>query len=73
MGLETGDIYLSKRDDIADVKYKFQLYLSDDCILLINTDKSKDSISVLIRKEECSLLKYDSWICIDTLVTNHQK
>ncbi|MDD3437001.1 MAG: hypothetical protein PHC64_07625 [Candidatus Gastranaerophilales bacterium] len=73
MKLEVGDVYLAKRDDIVDIKYKFQLYLDTDCIFLINTEKSKGSISVLVRKEECKLLEYDSWICIDTLFRYDKK
>ncbi|MEI8129069.1 MAG: hypothetical protein WCG95_05575 [bacterium] len=73
MNLKAGDVYLSTRDDIAEIKYKFQLYLENNYILLINTEKSKDSISVLIRKEECSFLKHDSWICIDSLFKYDEK
>ena len=66
MELKTGDVYLAKRDDIVDIKDKFQLYLSDDYVLLINTNRSKKNVSPYIKKSECKLLSYDSYICIDT-------
>ena len=67
MQLNTGDVYLAKRDDIVDIKCKFQLYLSDDFVLLINTNQSKRAVSVYVKKEECKLLKHDSYICIDNV------
>ena len=41
--------------------------LSDDFVLLINTNQSKRTLSVYVKKEECILLKHDSYICIDNV------
>ncbi|MFA7657999.1 MAG: hypothetical protein WCY19_01040 [Candidatus Gastranaerophilaceae bacterium] len=71
--LNSGDVYCSKRDDTADIKIKYQLYLDERNVLLINSEKSKRNVSVLIKKEECKLLSHDSYLCIDNLFTYDKK
>lgn len=65
--VKPGDVYYSHRSDIVPPKKKYQLYLDKDTVLLINTEKSKYSISVVLPQKDCPILDYDSFICIDTV------
>jgi len=71
--LKSGEVYCSKRDDIVDIKNKYQLYLDDKTVLLINSEKSKRNVSIFIKKDECELLSRDSYLCIDNLFTYDKK
>lgn len=65
--LQSGSVYYSKRSDIDPPKKKYQLYFDDDTVLLINTLKSKYSVSVRLEQKDCPILDYDSFICIDSV------
>ena len=67
MNVKAGQVYKSFRSDIFPPKEKYQLYFDDKTVLLINSEKSKRNVSVYLKKEECSLLDYDSYICIDNI------
>ena len=62
-----GQVYVSKRTDIEPVKEKYQLFFDERTVLLINTEKSKRNVSVLLPQKDCPILKYDSYICIDNI------
>ncbi len=62
-----GNVYYAFRSDIVPPHPKYQLYFDDETVLLINTDKSRVSISVTLYKKDCPILDYDSNICIDNV------
>ena len=67
--LNPGDVYYAFRSDIEPPHNKYQLYFDNETVLLINTDKSRSSISVHLPQKDCPILEYDSNICIDNVFT----
>ena len=64
---EAGQVYYSQREDIDPPKKKYQLYFDDETVLLVNTSKSKRNVSVFLPQKDCTILDYDSYICIDNV------
>lgn len=64
-----GEMYLANREDTFHQKKKFQIYFDDNCVLLVNSKASRNSISPVITPKDCSLLSHDSYICLDSVFT----
>ena len=67
--LNPGDVYYAYGSDIQPPHNKYQLYFDNETVLLINTAKSRSSISVPLSQKDCPILEYDSNICIDNIFT----
>lgn len=64
---KSGDVYFAYRSDIDPPHNKYQLYFDEKTVLLINTKENKSSVNVTLYKKDCSILEYDSNICIDNV------
>lgn len=71
--LKSGNVYFSYRDDTVDKKNKYQLFLDNDIVLLINSKPSHRNISISILPTDCPILEHESHICIDDVFAFDKK
>lgn len=67
MDIESGQTYIAHREGIVNPKPKYHLYLADDIVFLINSNKSYYDFDLPILKNDCSILTKDCYLQVKTI------
>lgn len=71
--IRAGQSYISYRQEIVGPKPKYHLYLADDIVFLINSEKSLFDFNISLQKNDCPILTKDCYLQLQSLYRFDEK
>ena len=63
----SGQVYIAQRDKIVNPKPKYHLYLSDDIVFLINSDRNRFEFSIPLHMNDCFIFTKDCFLQVKSI------
>lgn len=67
MNIESGQVYIAKRDEIINPKLKYHLYLADDIVFLINSEHNYYDFDIALDIHDCFIFTKNCYLQVKSI------